>query len=363
MIWARAIALAPRAAGWLMGPSLPRYGTSSNGKREQCSCFTAILCAMLSFVSSDRIEGSDRHVVLGAGPVGRGVAHLLASRGTRVTLVSRSGAGPAMPGVERVAVDVTDAAAVGSLAAGASTLYNCLNPPHYHRWPIEWPPMAAAALSAAEHSGAVLVTASNLYAYGPSAEPYREGDPDRAQDAKGGVRATMWAQALAAHREGRLRAVEARASDYVGPAVGSGGALTRAVPQLRDGKRVQVIGDPDQPHTWTDVRDMARTLVALAERPQTWGQVWHVPSHPPVTQREFLIRVAEALGVPSPKLAPLTGLPLHLLGVVIPTLRAIREMAYQFTEPFVMDSTRSAEALDLEPTPWPEVLRSTAEDN
>lgn len=318
---------------------------------------------MLSFVSSDRIKSPDRQVVLGAGPVGRGVAQLLASRGTNVTLVSRSGAGPSLPGVERVAIEVSDAAAVGSLAEGASALYNCLNPPHYHRWPSEWPPMAAAALSAAERSGAVLVTASNLYAYGPSAEPYREGDPDRAQDAKGGVRAAMWAQALAAHREGRLRAVEARASDYVGPAVGSGGALTRAVPQIRDGKRVQVIGDPDQPHTWTDVRDMARTLVALAERPQTWGQVWHVPSHPPVTQREFLTRVAEILGAPSPRLAPLTGLPLHLLGVVIPTLRAIREMAYQFTEPFVMDSTRSAEALGLEPTPWPEVLRSTAADN
>ena len=302
-------------------------------------------------------------MVLGAGPVGRGVAHLLSSRGTRVTLVSRSGAGPAMPGVDRVAVDVTDAAAIGSLADGASALYNCLNPPHYHRWPVEWPPMAAAALSAAERSGAVLVTASNLYAYGPSTQPYREGGPDQAQDAKGRVRAAMWAQALDAHRAGRLRAVEARASDYIGPAVGSGGALTRAVPRIRDGKRVPVIGDPDQPHTWTDVRDMARTLVALAERPDTWGQVWHAPSHPPVTQREFVTRVAESLGAPSPRLAPLTGVPLHLLGVVIPTLRAIREMSYQFTEPFVMDSTRTRDVLGLDPTPWPEVLRATAHEN
>ena len=302
-------------------------------------------------------------MVLGAGPVGRGVAHLLSTRGSRVTLVSRTGAGPAIPGVDRVAVDVTDAAAVGSLADGASALYNCLNPPHYHRWPVEWPPMAAAALSAAERSGAVLVTASNLYAYGPSSQPYREGDPDRAQDAKGRVRATMWSQALDAHREGRLRAVEARASDYVGPAVGSGGALTRAVPRIRDGKRVQVIGDPDQPHTWTDVRDMARTLVALAERPDTWGQVWHAPSHPPVTQREFVTRVAESLGAPSPRLAPLTGVPLFLLGVLIPTLRAIREMSYQFTEPFVMDSTRTRDVLGLDPTPWPDVLRATAREN
>ena len=36
----------------------------------------------------------ERHVVVGAGPVGLSTAELLAERGEEVVLVSRSGAGP-----------------------------------------------------------------------------------------------------------------------------------------------------------------------------------------------------------------------------------------------------------------------------
>ena len=56
------------------------------------------------------------------------------------------------------------------LAEGAAVIYNCVNPP-YHRWPADWPPIAASVLGAAERSGAVLVTLSNLYGYGPATRP------------------------------------------------------------------------------------------------------------------------------------------------------------------------------------------------
>jgi hypothetical protein len=50
---------------------------------------------------------------------------------------------------------------------GAAVLYNSANPA-YHRWPELWPPIAAALLEAAERAGAVLVTISNRYGYGPA---------------------------------------------------------------------------------------------------------------------------------------------------------------------------------------------------
>ena len=105
------------------------------------------------------------HLVIGAGVIGGRVAQLLAERGERVSVVSRSGAGPA--DVTRVAADARDAEAMTRLASGAAVIYNCVNPP-YHRWPADWPPIAASVLSAAERSGAVLVTLSNLYGYGPA---------------------------------------------------------------------------------------------------------------------------------------------------------------------------------------------------
>ena len=50
------------------------------------------------------------------------------------------------------------------------------------------------------------------------------------------------------------------------------------------GKAVRVFGSADLPHSWTDVRDMGRALVALVADESTWGRVWHAPTNAPRTQ-------------------------------------------------------------------------------
>ena len=72
------------------------------------------------------------HVIVGAGSVGAATARLLAERGEQVRIVSRRGAGPDHPAVERIAADAADADRLSSITAGAAVLYNCANPP-YHR--------------------------------------------------------------------------------------------------------------------------------------------------------------------------------------------------------------------------------------
>ena len=108
------------------------------------------------------------HVIVGAGAVGSATALLLAGRGEQVRVISRRGTGPQHAAIERVAADATDAERLTALATGAAALYNCANP-LYHQWFTDWPPLASALLTAAERSGAVLATMSNLYGYGPVA--------------------------------------------------------------------------------------------------------------------------------------------------------------------------------------------------
>ncbi len=119
--------------------------------------------------------GSD--LVIGAGVIGSRVARMLAEDGHRVSVVSRRGSGPA--GVTHLTADAADAEAMVRLAEGATVIYNCVNPA-YHRWPTDWPPIAASLLGAAERSGAVLVTLSNLYGYGPAARSLEASAYDRA---------------------------------------------------------------------------------------------------------------------------------------------------------------------------------------
>ena len=306
---------------------------------------------------------NERHVVVGAGPVGLATAELLVEQGKEVVLVSRSGAGPEVHGVRREAADVADAGRLTELAEGATALYNCVNPPSYTVWPEFWPPVAAAFLEAAEWTGAVLVTAAALYPYGPVDEPMVEGLPDAASTKKALIRAGMWVEAKRRHEAGRISAVEVRGSDYVGPRVStSTGHIARVAPAALEGKTVRVFGRPDQLHSFTDVRDMARALVLVAGEPSAWGRVWHAPTNAAKTQTEVLQDVAASVGRTIGKVKSMPHALLSVGGVVVPMLRELRETEYQFAAPYVLDSSDIEKTFGLSPTPWAEVCRATAEN-
>jgi nucleoside-diphosphate-sugar epimerase len=299
------------------------------------------------------------HVIVGQGSVGRATAGLLLEQGHEVRVITRSGgAGEAGGGqVRHIGLDASDAEALTGAARGAAVLYNCASPA-YHRWAADWPPLAAALLTAAERTGAVLATVSNLYGYGPVPAPMTEEMPLRAPGRKGRVRARMWLDALAAHEAGRVRATEVRASDYIGP-----GALSplgeRVVPRLLAGRRVQVLGSADAAHSWTYVGDVARLLVTVGADPRAWGRPWHVPSNPPRTQREAIADLAGAAGVGQVKVTVMPGAMLALAGVFSPVVRELPEVAYQMERPFVIDATAAQATFGFQPTPWKHLLTET----
>jgi nucleoside-diphosphate-sugar epimerase len=296
------------------------------------------------------------HVIVGAGPVGRGVARLLAERGERVRVVSRRGAGPEHAAIERVTADATDAARLSELAAGAVALYNCANP-LYHRWLTDWPPLAAALLAAAERSGAVLAVTSNLYGYGPVGGPITAATPLAATHPKLRVRAEMWREAQARHEAGRLRAVEVRSSDYIE----ANSIFSDVVAKpMRAGKRAFVPCPLDVPHSWTSIADVARALVTLAADPRAWGQGWLTPTAPPLTIREIAGRFAAATSLPAPKLSEVPYFVLWAGGLVSPLLRELRATKYQFYRPFVIDSSATERTFDLAPTALETALRAAA---
>lgn len=296
------------------------------------------------------------HLIIGAGPVGTATAKLLVERGVEVRVITRRGSGPEHPAIERVAADATDAARLSALADGATAIYNCANPA-YHRWLTDWPPLAAALLTAAERSGAVLATASNLYGYGPVTGPITETTPLAATHPKLELRAEMWREALAAHQAGRIRATEVRASDYIE----ANSLFSMAVAQpLLSGKRAVVPAPLDVPHSWTSISDVARTLVTVATDERGWGRAWLVPTNPPLTIRELAERFARVRGLPAPKLASVPYPVLWAMGLFSPLLRELRTTYYQFARPFVIDSALTERTFGLAPTDLETALRAVA---
>jgi nucleoside-diphosphate-sugar epimerase len=112
-------------------------------------------------------------------------------------------------------------------------------------------------------------------------QPLTETRPYAAHTKTGTLRARMARDLLAAHAAGRVQVAIGRASDYFGPRGGAQSNLgDRVIPAALAGKTATVMGDPDQPHTYTYIPDIGEGLAVLGEHPDAPGEVWHLPNDP-----------------------------------------------------------------------------------
>ena len=305
-----------------------------------------------------------RHVIFGTGAIGLATLGALRRRGETARLVNRSGSARVPNDVEVVGGDARDPAFTTAVTRGAQVVYQTLNPP-YAEWTRQFPLLQAGVLTAAEAAGARLVSMENVYMYGrPAGRPFVE---DRAYDAhtkKGQVRGRMARDLLAAHEAGRVEIAIGRASDYFGPRGGAQSNLgDRLFPAALEGRTATVLGDPDQPHTYTYIPDIGEGLAVLGEHPGAPGQVWHLPNDPATRTTRQLVDIAyRQAGHRQGRLRTIPPLLLRALGLIDPGMRELVEMRYLFAEPFVVDSSKIADKLGVVATPVEQALADTLAD-
>jgi nucleoside-diphosphate-sugar epimerase len=276
-------------------------------------------------------------------------------------MVNRSGRAPVPDDVEVVAGDAADAAFTTAVAGTATVVYQTLNPP-YHQWEQQFPALQAGVLAAAQANGARMVSVENVYMYGrPDGRSLTE---DRAHDAhtrKGRLRSRMSRYLLAAHAAGRVEVAIGRASDYFGPRGGAQSNLgDRVFAKALAGRTATVLGDPDQPHTYTFVPDIGEGLAVLGEHPDAPGRAWHLPNDPATRSTRQLVDVVHRLaGRTRTRVRRLHPLLLRAAALTDPTVRELLEMQYQFAEPFIVESTDITAHLQLRATPIEEALEQT----
>jgi nucleoside-diphosphate-sugar epimerase len=305
------------------------------------------------------MTGTDRlHVVFGTGAIGMALIDQLHAGGTRVRAVNRSGVADVPDGVELVGGDASSKEFAAEASTGADVVYFSLNPP-YTSWPEMFPPLQAAVVEGAASAGAKLVAVDNLYLYGPTdGRPLTEDLPHSATTRKGSVRAQMAKNLMDAYESGNVRVTVGRASDYFGPR----GLLTamgeRVFYPALAGKKAQLVGDPDQLHSYSYLPDVARDLITLGERDEADGEAWHLPNAPAVTTREFINMVYSAAGN-EPGIQVMPRLMVSAIGLFSGNLRELKEMLYEFEEPFVVDDRRFEAVFGGNATPLPEAIETT----
>ena len=320
----------------------------------------SLTAGLLEGRRKDPVMSEDQlHVIFGTGQVGSALAAHLAGPGIAVRAVSRHRPPVLAAGTDWRPADAADAEAAADAAKGASVIYQCLNAP-YNQWPERFPPLQRGVLAAAERTGALLVSLENLYGYGPTGgRPMTEDMPLAATGAKGRARAAMTAELLAAAEAGRVRIAIGRASDFFGPGVTAGSTLgERVFGNALAGRRADFIGDPDLPHTYSYVPDIAAGLATLGTDARAVGQVWHLPGPATGTTRALLDLVAAEIGHPV-GVRSLSKLAVRALGLVNPVLRELAETYYQFNEPFVLDTSKFESAFGAAGTPLADAIAAT----
>lgn len=295
-----------------------------------------------------------KQVVIGRGGTASVTALALAESGDHVTVISRSGLGPDHPGVDLVALDALDTAAMTEHAAGAATVFNLAMPP-YHTWPETVPPLFGSILTATEAVGANLVMMGNLYGYGPVDGVVTETAPLAATGNKGAVRARMWTEALAAHEAGRVRVTEVRAGQFLGAGAVSIFSLL-VQPAVLAGAQAKVPQELDLAHSFTAIDDAAAALVAVARDDRAWGRAWHAPVIT-TTVRAVASRLAALAGAPEPELAVLSDAEVTALAEDDPFWAELFETKHMSHREFVADDTALRTTFGVTASALDDVLR------
>jgi nucleoside-diphosphate-sugar epimerase len=297
------------------------------------------------------------HIIFGAGPVGRAIMNELVNRGESVRIINRSG-GTFPEGVENVRGDVLEGDFAVRASEGATHIYFALNP-EYTQWLTYFQPMQDAVLNAAIAHNAKLIVMENVYMYGDTqGKPMTETTPHNAHTRKGALRARMTQQLLEAHKAGKVRVTMGRASDFYGAGVRESAMGERALAPIIEGKPAEYMGNPDTRHSQTYMPDVGRALVTLALDDRADGRAWHIPNASAITQRAFLEKAFSQVGH-APKLKALPAWMLTFLSPFVPILRELKEMQYEFTQDFIVDSSDFEQTFGWSATPYDEGIAQT----
>jgi nucleoside-diphosphate-sugar epimerase len=305
-------------------------------------------------------------LILGYGPVGKATAAALAGRPVRIAQRHRPADLPTDIGF--VACDVLNRDSVLAAAQGAAQIVLAIGLPYSAKnWRSDWPLAMSNVLAAAQAHKARLIFVDNLYMYGPQTLALHEEMPLQDYGAKPAVRAHITRMWMAAHEKGQVKATALRAPDFYGPNVTQQSTLGEmALAKLAQGQKPFLFMNPDQPHAFAYVPDIARAVVSLLDAPdEDYGQAWHIPCAPIQTPRQILALGAAILQQP----LVISTLPMWLwpvIGLFVPVLAEVVEMRFQWDRPYEVESSKFKQRFWSDATPFEQgvaaTLRSFASD-
>lgn len=291
-------------------------------------------------------------VILGSGgAIGRDLAKELKNYTDKVRLVSRNPLkinddDELLPG------DLTNNDFADKAVQGTSVAYLTIGLPYRIKvWQVLWPKIMENVISACKKHSTKLVFFDNMYLYDKTQlNPMTEETEIRPPSEKGKVRAQIAKMLMNENKTGTIDALIARSADFYGPGIRNSLLYEAVVRNLKVRKRANWFSSISHLHNFTFTPDAAKATALLGNTESAYGEVWHLPTAPPLTMKQWIERFAREIGT-DPKVMVVPKYMVVLMGFINPLMKEMTEMLYQYDRSYNFDSSKFETVFKMKPTP------------
>ena len=239
-------------------------------------------------------------------------------------------------------------------ARDADVIVNGWNP-LYPDWAEQVPEQTRQVIHVARETGATVMIPGNVYVFGQQTPaPWSERSSHRAQNTLGRVRIEM----EAAYAGSGVQTVILRAGDFIDTAASGNWFDMIMTKHLKKGVFTYP-GNPDIPHAWAYLPDVARAAVQLAEIRDRLPVFSDIPfAGYTLTGREIAAKLSGVVGA-NIRLKRFSYLPVYAAVPFWRVARHLLEMRYLWTTPHWLDGSTFETLLpDFRRTPPEQALAS-----
>jgi len=287
--------------------------------------------------------------ILGSGgAIGTPLAKELSAFTGTIRLVSRNPK-KVNDSDELFPADITDPKQVDKAVEGSEVVYLTVGLAYDHRvWRKEWPNLMRNVLESCRKYNSRLVFFDNVYALDMDfMYNITEETPIKPVSRKGEVRAEIDRMILDEMDGGKLQVIIARCADFY--AVKNSVLVEMVYKNLLKNKKAMWFADATKIHTFTAATDAARGVAMLGNTPDSYNQVWNLPTdRTPLTGHQWIGLFARLMHKES-RMMVIPVWMLTITGMFIPVFREFKEMIYQYDRDYIFNSSKFEKRFNYTP--------------
>lgn len=294
-----------------------------------------------------------KQVILGAnGAIGIELAKELYKYSTDLTLVSRNPK-KINQSDKLLPLDLTKMENVEKAIKGSDIVYVTIGFPYKTSiWKRNWIPFISNVVESCIAHKSKLVFFDNIYSIGgDNVNHITEDSPFSPTSKKGKIREEVDKIILKNIKNGKLKAIIARAPDFFGGTSKENSIIMNIVyDRLKKGKKAQWLCNADKIHSYGFVPDLAKGTAILGNTESAFNQIWNLPtSSEKTTGKKWIKLFANEMGQ-KPGLIILPNWLLKTIGIFMPIMKELAEMNYQYDRDYFFDSSKFNKYFNFEPT-------------